>query len=786
MFEFIRNHQMNIMLALCAMCAMMAILLLLTEFLPKKRKWILISMEIVATLLLFFDRLAYIYSGDLSPLAYVMVRLSNFMVFFLTPGVVLGLNFYLADLLERVGVKKIPRRLTVVGIACLIEMLMVVANLFTGFYFFFDDSNCYHRGSGFLFCYLVPVIGPLIQFSVIQKYRKSFSRYIYIVLTLYIFVPIVVGIIQIFTYGISIVNMAMVMVSVSMYIFTYLDINDNVQKAHSLEMKALLEEQNNIRTLFGQTVTAFIKAVEKRNSLLSGKSEKIAFIAKAIAQKSGMSQDDCDKVYYAALLHKVAIATFSDSILDKDVFAEEDQIILKKLPLESSEILSEIKKYPYLSETAGAWTERYDGKGFPRGLKGEEIPVYARIIAIANAYTKLSSRTKYRNPVPMAVIREEFVKEAGGKYDPYFANIMTQLMDLGQSGPIEEENYTVETELTCGEYRDKVSVGIPILQNEVCVTMKFSTAPDLKEGQFSAPSIVLFDSFDRRAHTDEKSIETYRYIEYGELWFDGHSISTNVRNMEIQVVECSEGTALEDGLYKITAGHFEDHLKLCLASGSKLVNVIIALPDIARSAYFGLTGEHCSLFDIQIDYTDKFLEEKDIPRIADQISFINRIEADVPNVQINSTLSAYTKGILIKENLSVVFHTMSFPDSSFVWHCPYIVIFYSETGNVGGKGYKEYALVKLNGEDNGSNSYAENHFSVRKASDFKGWDYWKNENKSGIECVIDFQKQENTVTFTTKNLGIEIENTTILRDAPKEVYVALTGDECAITDIRLR
>ncbi len=786
MFEFIRNHQMNIMLALCAMCAMMAILLLITEFLPKRRKWILVSMEVVATLLLGFDRLAYIYSGDVRPFAYVMVRLSNFMVFFLTAGVVLCFNFYLADLLDRGGVKRKPRRLTVVGIACLIEMLMVVLNLFTGFYFFFDEANCYHRGSGFLLCYLVPILGPLLQFTVIQQYRKSFSRYIYIALTLYIFVPIGVGILQIFTYGISIVNMAMVMVSVSMYIFTYLDINDSVQKAHSMEMKALLEEQNNIKNLFGQTVTAFITAVERRNSLLSGKAEKIAFIAKAIAQKSGMSQEDCDRVEYAALLHNVAIASFPDTIFDKDVFSEEEETILKSVPLVSSEILSGIKKYPYLSETAFTWTERYDGKGFPRGLKGEEIPVYARIIAIANAYTRLTSRTKSRNPVPMAVIREEFVKEAGTKYDPYFANIMTQLMDLGQSGPIEEENYAVETELTCGEYRDKVTVGVPILQNEVCVTMKVSPSEDLKEGQFSAPSIILFDSFDCRVHTDEQSIETYRYIEYGELWFDGHSISTNVRNMEIQVVDCPDGQALDEGIYKVTAGHFEDHLKLCLASGSKLVNVIIALPDIARSAYFGLTGEHCNLSDIQIDYTDKFLEEKDIPRIADQISFINRIEADVPNVQINSTLSAYTKGILIKEKLTVAFHTMSFPDSSFVWHCPYIVIFYSENGKVGGKGYKEYALVKLNGEDNGSNDYAENHFNMKKTSDFRDWEYWKSENKSGLECLIDFQKQGNTVTFTTKNLGIEIENTTILRNAPKEVYVALTGDECAITDIRLR
>ena len=225
MFEFIRNHQLNIMLALCAMSALMGILLLITRFLPKRRKWILIAMEVIATLLLGFDRAAYIYSGNRGAAGYIIVRLANFMVFFLTSGIVFTFNLYLIDLLERIGEYRKPRRLNLVAIACIIEMLMVVANIFTGLYFYFDEENFYHRGNGFLLCYIVPVIAPLIQFSVIQKYKKSFSRYIYIALCLYIFVPIIVGIIQIFTYGISIVNMAMVLVSVSLYMFSYIDIN---------------------------------------------------------------------------------------------------------------------------------------------------------------------------------------------------------------------------------------------------------------------------------------------------------------------------------------------------------------------------------------------------------------------------------------------------------------------------------------------------------------------------------------------------------------------------------
>ena len=94
-FDFIREHQLNIMLALSAICAMMAILLLITRFLPWKRKYILILMELIATFLLVFDRAAYIYRGEVSSIAYVMVRLSNFMVFFLTSAIIVGFNLYL-------------------------------------------------------------------------------------------------------------------------------------------------------------------------------------------------------------------------------------------------------------------------------------------------------------------------------------------------------------------------------------------------------------------------------------------------------------------------------------------------------------------------------------------------------------------------------------------------------------------------------------------------------------------------------------------------------------------
>ena len=110
--------------------------------------------------------------------------------------------------------------------------------------------------------------------------------------------------------------MAIVFSSITMYFFTYLDINDEVMKAHNLELYALKAEQRMMKDLFGQTAEAFAKAVEDCDAKTRGLAKKTADISKRIAEESGLSQDECEEVYYAALLHKVASEEILNSIKD--------------------------------------------------------------------------------------------------------------------------------------------------------------------------------------------------------------------------------------------------------------------------------------------------------------------------------------------------------------------------------------------------------------------------------------------------------------------------------------
>ena len=197
MIAFIREYQLNIMLLLCGACGMMAILLLITRFLDARRKWALFLMEIVAFFLLWFDRLAYVYAGDTSQKGYIMVRVSNCAVFLLTSAVVFSFNIYLKNLLTDIKDRKVTStRLNVVGIVSFFGMILAVVSAFTNIYYYFDANNRYFRGRGFLIAYIIPVICPIVQYTVIRQYKKYVSKLIYTSLVLYIFVPIVCGIIR--------------------------------------------------------------------------------------------------------------------------------------------------------------------------------------------------------------------------------------------------------------------------------------------------------------------------------------------------------------------------------------------------------------------------------------------------------------------------------------------------------------------------------------------------------------------------------------------------------------
>ena len=129
---------------------------------------------------------------------------------------------------------------------------------------------------------------------------------------------------------------------------------------------------------------------------------------------------------------------------------------------------------------------------------------------------------------------------------------------------------------------------------------------------------------------------------------------------------------------------------------------------------------------------------------------------------------------------------MGLPTARLVWHTAYVDIFYSPDRMPEGEGYMEYAFIRLDGENWEAEELADNKTIVNRNDDFEGWDTWKEANKKGFDCTVHFSVEGNKIITTTQNQGISLRNVTTILVEPPELYVSLTGDQCAITNIRIK
>lgn len=431
MLEFIEAHQLSFMLFLSGVCFILAILALLTRTLSAKRRRILVSLELSAMLLLIFDRYAYLFRGDLSDTGFWMVRISNLMVFLLTIFLTHSFNLYLIDLcLNEGGLEKPPRRLLACEALFFIGSVLIVISQFTGIYYYFDELNLYHRSPGFAVCFTIPLIILILQLTVIIQYRFNLRRRIVFSLLLFSLVPLGASILQLFVYGVSFINISLVGMAVILYIFALLDLNDSLEKAKTREIDLLKSEQKKIHIMFEQTAEALASAIDAKDTYTSGHSSRVADYAEAIARSAGMSESECEEIFFAALLHDVGKIGVPNDIINKPGrLTKEEYEVIKEHPVMGSSILSSISESPYLSEGAHFHHEQYDGSGYPSGLRGNEIPALARILAVADAYDAMTSKRSYRNPLPQAKVREEIVNGSGTQFDPKYADIMIRLID---------------------------------------------------------------------------------------------------------------------------------------------------------------------------------------------------------------------------------------------------------------------------------------------------------------------------------------------------------------------
>ena len=217
---------------------------------------------------------------------------------------------------------------------------------------------------------------------------------------------------------------------------TWLLVRTQLQKKLDLQKKELELARNQIQ-MGNETIITIARTVDAKDENTSQHSQRVSEYSVMIAEKLGYSKEDQEVLRKTALLHDIGKIAIPDRILNKaGRLTDEEYGVMKSHVLRGAEILKHFTFIEHVDEGALYHHERYDGKGYVNGLKGEEIPLNARIIGIADAFDAMTANRVYRKKLDFDFVLEELRKGRGTQFDPGLVDI---LLDLLEDGTIDVE-----------------------------------------------------------------------------------------------------------------------------------------------------------------------------------------------------------------------------------------------------------------------------------------------------------------------------------------------------------
>lgn len=197
------------------------------------------------------------------------------------------------------------------------------------------------------------------------------------------------------------------------------------------QAKEMEEIQRQIR-IGNETIFSIANAVEARDKSTGKHSFRVAEYSVMIARELGFSQKELDAIHKTGLLHDIGKIGVPDSILNKPArLTPEEYAVMKTHVNIGGDILKDFTLVERVAEGAKFHHERYDGTGYPNGLKGEEIPLNARIIGIADAFDAMTANRVYRKAMDMDYVVAELKRCSGTQFDPGLVDIMLELIENG-------------------------------------------------------------------------------------------------------------------------------------------------------------------------------------------------------------------------------------------------------------------------------------------------------------------------------------------------------------------
>ena len=435
--DMIDYRQMNIVME--AFCVVLCSLLLFYLYLDrhekdKTNKWFF-GMVLSNICMLLGDMTDWTLSNTPGTAAHLTLWIGLILYFSSSGMLMLTYTGYVISHIEgkSIRVPKIVLRLAML-LAGITALTALTTPFTKGLFYIARPDNSYNRGSFYIVSQISTYSIYIIAIYLLIRYRKNLRRKELLFFWSYIVLPILAQIVQMATYEIAALNVAVTFVLMLIFIFIQSEIKLEMErKEHALkkiEMDHMEILQEHQERLLDQIITALSNTVEAKDIYTGGHSARVAAYVREIMCRMGASEQEQIDAYYIGLLHDVGKIRVSDSIINKNGrLTDEEYEQMKLHTVAGYHILKEVTMIPDLVMGARWHHERYDGKGYPNGLSGENIPLIARIISVADSYDAMTSNRSYRETMPQQKVRQEIEKGMGTQFDPEIAQIMLDMID---------------------------------------------------------------------------------------------------------------------------------------------------------------------------------------------------------------------------------------------------------------------------------------------------------------------------------------------------------------------
>lgn len=313
--------QVAILIWGCVFCAIAALCIFLSSNYDREKRRYLILMESFASLLLLMDAMAHIFSGYPGVPGNVMVRILSFLVFLLSDVVLLCFHIYVCVYLFSKRERRTLKRVKAGYVIAAAGVAFVVISQFTHWYYYIDGDNCYHRAPLYIMSILFSAAGLLIDLTLLLQYKKRVSRKLLFSMLSCIVLPAVAAAVQVFRYGMSLIDFSVGISMIIMFIVTMTELNQEMYQLISREGK--IKERLEIATILNKCIA----------ELISGEDEDAA-ISNLLRIISGYF--DGDRSYIVQIDEKRNVCTNTYEYAMNGVTAEKDN--LQEVPMEMLDI----------------------------------------------------------------------------------------------------------------------------------------------------------------------------------------------------------------------------------------------------------------------------------------------------------------------------------------------------------------------------------------------------------------------------------------------------------------